>query len=442
MPITNKLANWLLGQLELMPIENLSRNLLFDPERLFDRILGEREVEEVRAMLSRPQSGRDRVPTILMPGILGSLLASVRGISTLLWINPTVLLDGKINLLNLNEDGTGDESPDVEIAPVGIEKLTYLKLIIGLARETRLLEFPYDWRRHLEWNADILRNSIRRWSVASPGRRFVLVGHSMGGLLARTYLARYPAEAEQYVERVIMIGSPIYGAPLATLVFTSGTVPAEVVQRLNPANDIERLAGNLPSAYQLLPPPPELFPSCRAYPVNWDLYDAKAWNLPYIRQDYLDQARQFHYMLAQSDPQVEIHQIAGCHQTTITDVRRFPQEDGESTRPVYALVRQENGEDSGDNTVPLWSARCDGIPTYYIEEGHLTLPANRHVIEAVLKLAHGDKPDLSTKIPASNGLLERLLSPASILQQVADLRQRMEEGEFGLEDIHKLFFTR
>jgi pimeloyl-ACP methyl ester carboxylesterase len=441
MPIPNKLANWLLGQLELMPIENLARNMLFDPERLFDRLLGEKEVAEVRAMLSRPQNSQTHVPTILMPGILGSLLASIRGISALLWLNPTVVLDGKINLLNLNEDGTGDESPDVEIAPVGIEKFTYLKLIIALAQETRLYEFPYDWRRRLEWNAAILHESIQRWSTNTPDGRFVLIGHSMGGLLARTYLALYPEEAERHVERIIMIGSPIYGAPLASLIYTSDTVPAEIVTRLNPANDVQRLAANMPSSYQLLPPPPELFPTHRPYPFNWDLYDASAWKLPYIRQDYLDQARQFHRLLAQSDPQVEIHQIAGCHQPTVTDIRRFPCEDEDFVRPTYALVRQENGEDSGDNTVPLWSTQCQGISTYYVEEGHLMLPANRQVIEAVLRLTRGESPELPRKIPQASGLLNRLAA-RSLVQQVADLRERIENGELGIEDIHKLFFTR
>jgi len=441
MPIPNRLANWLLGQLELMPIENLSRNMLLDPERIFDRILGEKEVAELRALLSRPGNSQTCVPTILMPGILGSLLASIRGISALLWLNPTVVLDGKVNLLNLNEDGTGDESPDVEIVPVGIEKLTYLKLIIALAQETRLHEFPYDWRHHLEWNAAILRASIQRWSTNTPDGRFVLVGHSMGGLLARTYLALYPEEAEQHVERVVMIGSPIYGAPLASLIFTSETVPAEIVTRLNPANDVQRLAANLPSSYQLLPPPPELFPASRPYPVNWDMYDARAWKLPLIRQDYLDRAREFHRLLAQSDPQVEIHQIAGCHQPTVTDIRRFPCDEEGFVRPTYALVRQEDGEDSGDNTVPLWSTQRQGISTYYVEDGHLRLPANQQVIEAVLRLTRGESPDLPRRIPAPSGLLDRLAGN-SLVQQVADLRERIESGELGIDDIHKLFFTR
>jgi hypothetical protein len=48
---------------------------------------------------------------VLLPGIMGSLLASVRGISAVLWFNPTVVLDGHINLLDLNDDGDAIDRP-------------------------------------------------------------------------------------------------------------------------------------------------------------------------------------------------------------------------------------------------------------------------------------------------------------------------------------------
>lgn len=437
--IGDSLSNWLLSQLETVPLSLLRENALLAPRRILDRILGEREAEEVRALLARPPGTAPRVPTVLLPGVMGSLLASVRGISTILWFDPTVLLNGHLNLLDLNEDGTGDRSPDVEIVPVGIEKLFYLRLILTLARETRLYEFPYDWRKRLEWNANQLHEAIQRWSVAAPQRRFTLVGHSMGGMVARTYLALYPQEAERRIERVILLGSPLYGVPIAALAFTGETVECQIVARLHPDNDVLRFTSNLPVTYQLLPPPPELFDVERHYPFNWDIYDAKSWGIPNVRQDYLDEAKKWHMLMARSAPQVEVVEIAGCHKATLTDIRSLA--DGCPGEAGYALITQERGDDSGDDTVPLWSVRKDGISTYYVEERHRNLTSNKVVLDAVLELVHGGKPNLPQEVPAPSGILERLLA-VPVLQQAAELRRRIEEGEFSREDLQKLFFAR
>ena len=92
-----------------MPIENLSRNMLFDPERLFDRVLGERSGRSAHCCLA-PETARRACnhPHARYPWLA---VGQHQGISALLWLNPTVVLDGKVNLLNLNQDGTGDESP-------------------------------------------------------------------------------------------------------------------------------------------------------------------------------------------------------------------------------------------------------------------------------------------------------------------------------------------
>lgn len=434
----NLLGQWLLSQLEIMPMSLVRQGAeLRVPSRLIDYLLGEREAEEVRALLSQPLKEQPRLATVFLPGIMGSLLASVRGISTVLWFNPEIITNGHINLLDLDDDGQTDRSPDVEIVPVGIEKLTYLKMIVTLARETRLYEFPYDWRRSLEWNADLLHRSLERWSWAAPERRFTLVGHSMGGMLARTYLARYPHEAEQKIERVIMLGSPLRGAAITTLVFSGGTQPSRVVSKLHPENDVVRFASNLPSVYQLLPAPPEFFGTDRPYPVDWDVYNAEAWGLPNVRQRYLDDARALHALWARADPQVEIIEIAGCHQRTVTDVCRIV----ENTAPLYEPRYQDEGEDSGDEQVPLWSTRQEGIKTYYVEENHQGLPANPQVLEAVVSLIQTGRCDLPETLPQPSGVL-RTLRAIPFLQQVAELRQRLDAGRLLREDLAKLFFVR
>jgi len=409
--------------------------------RLLEQIIGARELGEVRTLLDRPPSDAPRAPTVLLPGIMGSLLVSIRGISSPLWLSPGVIVNGHINLLDLNEDGTGDRSPDVEIVPVGIEKVIYLKLLLTLARETRLYEFPYDWRRHLEWNAGVLHDTIKRWSIAQPDRRFVLVGHSMGGMLARTYLALYPREAERRIERVIMLGTPLSGVALALLAFPGQTTESKIVSSLHPDNDVRRFVTNLPSAYQLLPPPPELFAPSRPYPANWDVYDAVAWGIPQVRQDYLDDARRYHHLLSESDPQVDVIEIAGCNRSTVTEVRRSQDAEHADGLPTFTPIELDTQEELGDATLPLWSTRMEGITTYFVDEEHHFLPSNGDAIQAILALIHGQTPLLPRDLPEPTCVLTRL-SRVPLLQQVKELRQRIESGDLTREDLIKLFFAR
>jgi pimeloyl-ACP methyl ester carboxylesterase len=437
--VGSALVSWLLGQMESLPIELLRVDRLGGaPMRILDAVYGEREAEEVRALLNRPSGGGYRPNTVLLPGLMGSLLASIRGIGAMIWVNPAVIMDGHINLLDLSDDGQHDRSPDVEIVPVGIEKLSYLKLILALSRASRLYEFPYDWRRHLEYNAGLLRESIRNWAGANPGRRFVLVGHSLGGMLARTYLALYPEEAERHIERVVLIGSPLYGAAMTVLVFTGESPSGQLVARLNPGNDVVGFARNLPVSYQLLPPPADLFRSDRPYPLNWDPYDAAAWGLEGIRQDYLDDARRLHERLAAADTQVEIVQIAGCHRCTVTDV--WLTERDAAGRPSFTRATQECGADSGDGVVPVYSSRVEGMPVYCIEEAHQMMPGNTRVIDAVLSLIDGSKPDLPGELPEPTGLRSRL-NAVPLVQQATELRQKIERGEFRREDLTRIFFA-
>ena len=437
------LSKWLLDQIDIPSsqfVREGSRFLMRNP--LVEAVLGEREAEEIQALLDRPTSDSTDVATILLPGIMGSLLASTRGISGLLWLNPTVVSSGQINLLELDERGTGDLSPDVDIVPIGLEKLVYLRLILALARETRLYEFPYDWRRHIEWNADLLARSIQRWAPTHSGRGFVLVAHSMGGLVARAYLARHPRQAEDLVERVIMLGTPLRGAAVSALGLTGDAVYTKIVSALHPDNDVARLAASFPSCYQLLPPPPNLFPSDWTYPANWDIYDAKEWGRDLIRQRYLDDARRLHMALFESDPQVDQVEIAGCHGRTVTGARRIRLEGaGHGLSTTFEPVHSDQEGHSGDGIVPLWSTHDPGTRVYYVEERHELLPGNSRVLGAVLKLVHDGEPGLPEQLPRSRGLLGRL-GDTPLMQQVAELRQRIEDGDLEREDLEKLFFAR
>ena len=442
MEINGPLTEWILEQLERASPQSFQGGARAITEWVFGSLMGERELKEVRALLDRPAPTAPRASTVLLPGILGSLLSSLRGISTTLWFNPTLLLDGHLNLLDLNDDGTDDRSPDVEIQPTGIEKMYYLKMIIALANATRLYEFPYDWRRHIEHSAHILHNSLERWSQRDPDRRYVLIAHSMGGLVARAYLALYPQHAEEHIARLLLIGSPLWGVPMATAALAGAAVHTQIVSRLNDSNDAIDFVARLPSSYQLLPAPPEHYHSELPYPCDWDLYNAAAWRLPHIRQDYLDAARRLYALLDGADPQVEIAQIAGCNSRTLTRVQLSDSREQQEGEPEHlTLAYAVDGIEGGDGTVPLYATRASNITSYYVNETHDLLPGNSKVIDATLAIAQGETPKLPTDPPPAERS-ELPLTPVSIAQQVAQLRKRIETGSANRDDLTKLFFLK
>ncbi len=373
---------------------------------------------------------------MLLPGIMGSLLNSIRGVTTSVWINPVIFLEGKANYLEMNRDGTGDADPSVEVAPVGIEKLVYLKIALALHRQTALYEFPYDWRRPVEHNADILHACLERWAEQDASRKFTLVGHSMGGVVSRAYLARHPAAAEQRIKRVVTLGTPHFGAAGAIENVVVGNLMMEMAARLNADNRMKRILLNMPSLYEVLPAPPPLFPAGQDYPANWDIYRATAWQFEGVRQDYLDLGQAFHRLLAAADPQVEVVQIAGCHLSTVVEVCR-------TVGPDEKLRFEPIRTDAGDGTVPLWSAVLPQGTTYYVQERHRYLPANDRVIAATLELIYDGKPDLPTTLPpARKGLLGHAAqAPADLDAEATRLRERLEQGTADEADLAMLFFA-
>jgi hypothetical protein len=234
-----------------------------------------------------------------------------------------------------------------------------------------------------------------------------------------------------------MHGTPSFGAANAVDNLLNGNSMMATVDKLNAANQMRQLAYCLPSVYQLLPAPREYFPAGRTYPVGFDLYDAAAWGLPAIQQPYLDRARKFYQLLAGSDPQVPIAVIAGCHVETMVSTGL----DRSSGAPLLQPVVVEQGEDSGDGTVPLWSARLPGANMYYVQEVHRQLPGNSAVIQATLDLIRTGACDLPQALPQRHLVILGIQTPIPFDVQAEDLRAKIEAGTAGQADLEKLYFA-
>lgn len=164
-------------------------------------------------------------PLVFVPGLLGSQLCrgAANGTDIVLW--GTVDAMGQFPELAL-----GDST---DIYPCGlIREISFLGVLTqsvygpfvdrleqaGYRQGETLLVFDYDWRLSVLDNA---RNLAAFIDTHIPGHReFDIVGHSMGGLIARTYLAD-AADASR-VTHFVSAGSPWQGSVQAVELLRNG----------------------------------------------------------------------------------------------------------------------------------------------------------------------------------------------------------------------------
>lgn len=165
-------------------------------------------------------------------------------------------------------------------------------------RDKDLFFFAYDWRQDIGTvTAPLLAAQLEEYAKiyakaggGTPGvaPKFVLISHSMGGLVVRTMLSQNPRLAER-VERLFLVGTPNLGSVKAiqTLLVGPGGLrenpvdfPASLLRWL-PSN-VDPLATKLvaitrPSLYELLP----------MRDPNWTRVDAEGHSLRVSLDDLL-----------------------------------------------------------------------------------------------------------------------------------------------------------
>jgi Uncharacterized protein conserved in bacteria len=149
----------------------------------------------------------DQQPTVfVLPGIMGSELAVG---ADKVWIDKFDLVFGGVAKLAIDNSGVIPTSPLREY---------YGDLIRQLARSHNVEPFAFDWRLPMEDEADRLADAVGRvLREAEPNKQPIrLLAHSMGGLVARTMIARH-AELWRKVtslpqSRLVMLGTPNGGS--------------------------------------------------------------------------------------------------------------------------------------------------------------------------------------------------------------------------------------
>src|SRR6266487_389804 len=206
---------------------------------------------------------------VVLPGIMGSALAK-HGKS--IWdltpgaIGRAILsLGSSIQDLRLTSDASSGDGvtatrllPDAHIVPFwskidGYSALSeFIQTKFDVTSGENFFEFPYDWRLDNSISAARLAstalNWLENWRERHPEARLVLIGHSMGGLVARYFLE--VLGGWRHARMLITLGTPHRGSVKALDFLVNG-----VRKRIGPVTLVEltELIRSLPSAYQLLP---------------------------------------------------------------------------------------------------------------------------------------------------------------------------------------------
>jgi pimeloyl-ACP methyl ester carboxylesterase len=393
-------------QLQSTPLDDLERQIARG-ERSGDlrAVLGDELAAELEQMaqVGRTQvlSADERPLVVVLPGIIGSSLLNVIGDVGTIWLNPLALIAGKLPYLQLDPDGVHDASPLVQIVASGLIPTHYLPLQLYLKTlgGCDVLGFPFDWRRTPDVAAEVLRQLVVG-QFAQSGRKIHLVGHSMGGLVARNFCLRYPAEAARSVAQIIQLGTPNYGScePIRNL--TVGSDTGRLAEKLNAANAPLGLMRSCPGLYAMLPAPAELYPADAPLPYPYtgdmDCYQAAAYGNDQVSAAHLQAARAGYAWLAQAGVlPVPTTIIAGYALPTCLGVKRV---DG---TPGFDFAACTSAD--GDGTVPLASATALPGATRLYARGlaHGDLPRSLSVQRAVRALIFGAAVDTLEHAPYS-----------------------------------------
>jgi pimeloyl-ACP methyl ester carboxylesterase len=256
-----------------------------------------------------------------------------------------------------------------------------------------VIEFPYDWRHSNALTAKKLKIFIDSMlNSRPPGTKVVLVAHSMGGLVARRYLA-----CESGYERcsmLVTIGTPYQGAAKALTAIAQGVpkIPGKTGVRLH------TMLRSLPSVHELLPTYPCIVESLD----NTDRRKTLTEQLPYEigSSGLYDAARDFHITTQQAITAVG----AGMPQTLAVVGQQ---------QPTTTLAQVDNGQvtvlpdacwatpqgsvrGAGDGTVPRISSQPpewgkDSTRAHPVPGRHINLPSDAGMRRALSGALEGRK---------------------------------------------------
>jgi pimeloyl-ACP methyl ester carboxylesterase len=382
-------------------------------ERALRKYLGDEGFEELRHLAQEQTFLREAIAeprgnVVVIPGIMGSTLSAVaeRGGLARVWLDPLYLAFRRLDVLRLSDDGRTGYEPGYDVRATGMLPLVYWRQILSLRRHWNVYPFWFDWRKDLNVTADELRMHID--TKIGEDAPVHVVGHSMGGLVTRTFAKRHPGRWETMWDqesdgraggRLIMLGTPNHGSFSIPLLLTG---LGSMVRRLAAASlqhqlsDLLEITNSFVGTYQMLP-------SSQVVSSVKPLYRSETYTdlaVPRaVPQRRLDDALHHHALLKDVvDPERMVY-VAGYGRRTISGIDDFARLD--------SLDAYGTTETKGDGTVPhelgfLRTPEGDMITTYFVDASHTNLARDRRVLGALDELLEKGTTDaLDDQMPAT-----------------------------------------
>ncbi|HVR69727.1 MAG TPA: hypothetical protein VMT87_02685, partial [Vicinamibacteria bacterium] len=314
---------------------------------------------------------------IVLPGLMGTELDSVDadGDADLVWVNYFRIFQGRLEDMRLANTGDSPPPPPT-IKPKQLYKKVYLPILLALQARWQTRPFPYDWRVDVDRSAAALADEVRTWAQGEPCH---LVAHSMGGIVARRFIQRFPELWASMQDpsgagrggRLVMMGTPNRGSYAIPLALTGEEKTVKTLDKLDFQHDrtgVLRILNTFLGSYQLLPSP--------RLDLGGDdhrkLFDVATWgNLP-VHQGLLDRGKAF---MTELDPVIDAGRmifVGGYNQETPHRIHV----DGPGR------FRYESTLD-GDGRVPHETGLLEGVATFWVVEAHGDLPKNAKVLAAI-----------------------------------------------------------
>ncbi len=121
---------------------------------------------------------------------------------------------------SIDQSGTWEMAPYITIYNRLIKTLTDNA---GLVLNKELYVYSYDWRQPLDKQAENLKKFIGQILATKPAdTKFRLVGHSLGGLVIRSYLTNNPGN--HHIVSALTVGTPHLGAVAAYPIWEKGEI--------------------------------------------------------------------------------------------------------------------------------------------------------------------------------------------------------------------------
>ncbi|MER3436121.1 MAG: hypothetical protein C4288_22845 [Leptolyngbya sp. ERB_1_1] len=243
-----------------------------EEEHIFRLYFGDESYDRLR-LLALKSSDRARGikatkgNVVVIHGILGGELSAIdrSGTQKQLWLKVPQIMQGKLDLLRLNEEGRAEHNTEYDVRASGILKRYYGVLLLSLAQSWTVRAFWFDWRKDVKLAADELQAKISNWfGDEAPVH---LVAHSMGGLVARAFIKRHSKRWETMWDakssgkrggRLVMLGTPNHGSfeiPQVIVGLNQTVRLCALVDLRHGVQELLPVFHSFPGIYQMLPSP-------------------------------------------------------------------------------------------------------------------------------------------------------------------------------------------